>query len=720
LSKIKFAFFSAVVSAAAIIGAVFAGAEAEELAAPGTAEGKVIVVIADYLDIEDISEMEYLGRLAGRSHVSLMNNRQPGKAGAEKSKLIIGSGKRLELNDNMVLGGSGEEYLNGYRIASGRKAVTGRLAYMDLHKLRDRNSGSEFLNYIGYLGDAVNENNGTACYLGNADTSEKDRSSMLVAMDSSGMVDLGETENILIEDELFPFGRRTDYNRLAELYKQYLPASSFMVIETGDMERLEAYGTSMSNDSCELYKQAILKDIDSFIEELVSYNGFRTLIFMSTYPSRSSSERNNRLTPVISYETGEEGLLCSSSTRREGIVLNTDIADYILCKLGYAGTSAITEVKRDKALYFLEAMNKSIVITSVFRSPVLTTYAVMVMAALCVLFAGVIFLRKEYGNIVSWLISLTAYIILAFPIVLLYLPASSTGGSQSGYIAITIAASALLSIILQWLLKDKIKVMLAMCLLLLTGISADVVTGSTLIKQSVLGYDPVIGARFYGIGNEYAGMFIGCSLMVNGCIQELTGARPNKAAGLLYFTACTLLMGLTFLGANFGGALAGAVGYLLAYFLVFGIKFNIRNACIGMIILCAAPAALLISDSLGIKSPSHMGSLVKEAGANGPGVIFSTIQRKVSMNLRLIRYTIWTKVLLSIIAIIAFMFWRPARLLQKLFDRYKYLRYSWISIAAAAITGFAVNDSGIVVAATAMIYTAFTMLLMCIDERNES
>jgi len=115
-----------------------------------------------------------------------------------------------------------------------------------------------------------------------------------------------------------------------------------------------------------------------------------------------------------------------------------------------------------------------------------------------------------------------------------------------------------------------------------------------------------------------------------------------------------------------------------------------------------------------------MGRLVKETEANGLGVIISTIQRKISMNLRLIRYTIWTKVLLSIIAIITVMFFRPAKLLQKLFDRYKYLRYSWISIAASAITGFAVNDSGIVVAATAMTYTAFTMLIMCIDERNES
>jgi len=422
----------------------------------------------------------------------------------------------------------------------------------------------------------------------------------------------------------------------------------------------------------------------------------------------------------VVYEAGEGGLLYSSNTRRTGVVLNTDLADYILSKLGYINSSAITEIKKDKVGYFLEDMNAKIVRTSVLRTPVLTSYAVMVMAALGILFSVAVFFKKKYRNISSSFSSFIAYIILLFPVAFLYVPALYRGDSQFAYIALIAAVSAFLSLTLQIILKDKIRVMLSICLLLLIGLSSDILMGSPLIKQSVLGYDPEIGARFYGIGNEYAGMFLGCSLMAIACIQELKGRRLNKAAAILFFTACTLLLGLTFLGANFGGALAGAAGYLLAYYMVYGIKFNIRNVCIGIVILGISAAALIFADSLGIGSPSHMGRLVKETEANGLGVIISTIQRKISMNLRLIRYTIWTKVLLSIIAIITVMFFRPAKLLQKLFDRYKYLRYSWISIAASAITGFAVNDSGIVVAATAMTYTAFTMLIMCIDERNES
>jgi uncharacterized membrane protein len=73
-------------------------------------------------------------------------------------------------------------------------------------------------------------------------------------------------------------------------------------------------------------------------------------------------------------------------------------------------------------------------------------------------------------------------------------------------------------------------------------------------------------------------------------------------------------------------------------------------------------------------------------------------------------------VLLCIIGAISIMFYKPVKQMFYIFNRYKYLKYSWMSIAASAAAGFAVNDSGIVVAATAMIFMAFTMLIMCIGE----
>jgi len=701
LNKSLIAFFSIAALSAAI--AVLQDVEAYEIFTSREEEyGKVVMIVGDYLDIKDISRMEHLCRMAGDSRVALINNRQPGKADAAKSKLIIGSGKKLELDADMVLEGR-------------RESLTGSLAYTDINRIKGRNANSEYKKYIGYIGDAINKNGGAACYIGNADAEKPNRSSMLIAADSSGEIDSGETEDVIIEDADFPGGKRTDYNRLAELYKQYLPASSFIVIETGDMERMEAFKGSMPEEAYQSYKQDVLERIDGFLKEIVSYGGLKTLVFISTYPSSSNAEAGNKLTPIVVYE-GRGGVLYSNNTRRSGIILNTDIADYVLYKLGYITECAVEELDKEASLNTLVDMNMSILRTSLLRAPVLTYYAVSVIAALGMLFAAAVFLGKKAEHF--WVGSgiVIAYTMLSIPIAFLLIPASCQDWGPAEYAVLIAAASAIFSILLHLILRNRLKIILAICLLLQAGLAADILTGSELIKKSVLGYDPIIGARFYGIGNEYAGMFIGISLMVFGCISELKGRRCGKAAAAAYFSFCTLLLGLTSLGANFGGAVAGVFGYLLAYFLVFDIKFNKRNIFTGILIVGSAAAALIIADSLGLARQSHMGALIKDTRANGVGVITSVIRRKISMNLRLMRYTIWTKVLLCIIGSISIMFYKPVKQMFYIFNRYKYLRYSWMSIAASAAAGFAVNDSGIVVAATAMIFMAFTMLIMCIGE----
>ena len=719
MSKGLVALFSAAVFAFSLFSGISPDAAEQYGVRDNRTEDKVVMVIADYLDVYDIGHMDFLSKLAGESYMALLNNRQLGKAGADGSKLIIGSGKRLELGSNMAAGGSDESSRRIYSIEGGRAPKPGSLVYADMYKLMKRNKDSEYLKYIGYMGETVKKNKGVTCLIGNSDTAVKNRSSILITMDKNGEVDLGDTENTTIEDELFPYGIRTNYNKLAELYKQYLSASSFIVVETGDMERLESFRSSMSETSYNAYKRGVINEIDGFIERLISYGGFNTLVFISTYPSAYEAAAGNRLTPIIVFDASGAGVLYSKSTRREGIILNTDLADYMLCKLGYLESSAIEEHKREEAGLFLKTMNRNIMSTSNLRLPVLSSYAAIIIAVIIMLFAIVVFSRKKLFNRYSLLSNLAVYTMLVFPLVLLYIPTAYFEDRPAAYTMLLAVVALVFSLVLHIAIKDRVKAIFIICMLLLLGLSADVFTGSRFIKQSVLGYDPIIGARFYGIGNEYAGMYIGCSLVTWGCLQEAFRIRPGKIASAAYYFVCTSILGFTMFGANFGGAVAAASGYVLAYFLVYDIKFNKRNALIGILMLCALPILLVGMDFFGSSSPSHLGTLVKETEANGFGVIASTIQRKISMNLRLIRYTIWTKVLICIIAAISVMLFKPARLLRSVFGKYKHLKHSWIGIAASAIIGLAVNDSGIVLAATAMIYVAFTMLHICIGERDE-
>ncbi|MGE5633266.1 MAG: hypothetical protein ACM3TR_19550 [Caulobacteraceae bacterium] len=718
MSKVIFAFFSFI---ACITGLLIPVSGAYQFSPESEQEGlnnKTVLVIVDYADFMDLKNCTFVNKLMDESYLALISNRQSGKSGQDKSKLIIGSGKRLEIGNIVQEGGNSEKAREAYRLNTENPARKENVLYTEIVELINQNINSGYVGYIGYLGSIVKAGKGSTCILGNSDTDERNRSAILIAMDGSGIVDYGEVDGVLLPDSAFPYGKRTDYNKLVELYKQFLPASSFMVIDTGDMERLETKRQKIYEWMFNGYKEDTLKRIDNFIEEIYRNGGFNNLMILSSYPSRSNYLKNDRLTPLIVYNGKGKGLLHSDSTRRNGIVLNTDLADYILECTGFNNQSVISEVYEDNPLEFLININANIVGVSVLRFPVLTFYAIFVIVSLVFLLIVLLYSRQKRNYTAIRGARILSYCNLIIPFVFLYMPLLGIFNVYR-FIAAAFLQAVLIALMLDLLIYDGIKKIIVLTLFLVIGMSVDISSGSLLIKQSVLGYDPIIGARFYGIGNEYAGIFIGSSLLLLGSFLEIVSGAPKKIFIVLFMLFCTLMLGFTTLGANFGGALAGLTGYLLAYFLTYDIEFNRKNIMNAAIIAVAFAFSMAAADLTGITSKSHVGIIITDTGENGFRVIISTVRRKIAMNLRLIKSTIWTKVLVCIILAIVFTFIKPLRLTGKVYKRYKYVKNAWIAVSAASIAGFFANDSGIVLAATAMIYVGFTLLPVCIDLKGD-
>jgi hypothetical protein len=176
------------------------------------------------------------------------------------------------------------------------------------------------------------------------------------------------------------------------------------------------------------------------------------------------------------------------------------------------------------------------------------------------------------------------------------------------------------------------------------------------------------------------------------------------------------ILGMPFMGANLGGTIAGVIGYFFFFTSVKQKRINdkvLLNLCI---VLVLSLSAIIIVDLLNSNNNTHIERFITDIRENGIKVLYSTLSRKVAMNLRLIKYTIWTKVLLCIILIITIMFFKPARLLRSIFKKYRLFTAAWIGISAASIAGLIANDSGIVMAATAMIFTGYTILFICLEE----
>lgn len=682
---------------------------------------RLVIIVADHIELQDFAKDEYLKWLFNNSFSALISGRQTGKASMAKAKLAIGSSKRLELSSSYKNAAN----FNTYSEPLDNQSILGEkgnVIFHDIKNLNNLNKQSDYSSYIGYLGSQLHQHNKKVGIFGNSDTDIINRSSVLLGMDAGGIIDAGDVENTIRLDAGFPGGKRTDFDKLMSLYKENAAALDLAIIDTGDLVRLDYYKKEITMEAYEKYKASIIADISNFTRKLISNAGEgTTFIILSSYPSRSSMEAGLKLTPFVVYDKTGAGFLHAQSTRRTGIIINLDIADYVLEKLIDSKESNITAVTVDKPLWSMLTLTRRLLNTSLMRLPILTWYAIF--EIICAT-AGLIYvlITNNKRNLFIKPMKIIMLVNIVAPAVLLYMSAFDLN-SRGAYLGIFILISFTLAILFSQL-KTSIGQFLGAALLVNLSITIDLLRESAFIKSSVFGYDPIIGARFYGIGNEFAGVFIGSGILLAGCIlqryKSLMERRPKTTAFATIVYSCfqLFIMGMPFIGANFGGTIAAVVGYFFFYCSVNQRRIKIKQFLLLAVIVAIALSSIIALDLMNPSSTTHVGKFVTDIKENGVKVLFSTLTRKAAMNLKLIKYTIWTKVLLCIILIITIMFFKPVRLLHSIFKKYRYFCAAWIGISAGSIAGLLVNDSGIVMAATAMIFTGYSILYMCLEERS--
>jgi hypothetical protein len=311
---------------------------------------------------------------------------------------------------------------------------------------------------------------------------------------------------------------------------------------------------------------------------------------------------------------------------------------------------------------------------------------------------------------------------------------------------------------------------------LLSGVTTmalllDGVLGAEGMKRSVLGYDPMIGARYYGMGNEYMGVVVGAATLAFVAVMEhrrrrdafrprpaepaalpaaasapapakappplsraATFARRRRSAGLAAavaaaaFGAVALYLAAPRLGTNAGGAITAAVAFGLAWLRSFARGAFRRLGPLPLALVCAGlvAAALAALWLLNAAVPadasrqSHIGRAMALLGDGRTDLIAATIVRKLQMNAHLIGVSVWTKVLAAGLLVMAVAVLRPRGAFRRWEALYPHYMSGFIAIAVGAVAALAFNDSGIVAAATMIVYAAVPMLLLRIQEDSSS
>ncbi len=698
-----------------------------------TAPGCCYVISVDRLTLHDLMEhADLFTELTGKAALGLMSSSVNGSMTPDSTYATIGAGAPVNAHGTADAGMNAWETMQGvpaaeiYRQRTGRESPPGAVLQLEIARINKLNLNNPYSAVPGYLCSLLKKQGVPVQILGNADyLNTPYRPAVGLAMNKEGIVQSGDVgQQTLVQDVDFPGRYRTNYNMLLDAAFSRKQGPGFTVIELGDLERLARAGSALEDEVLQARRRQTIAAIAAFIEKAVQRIDLQhnLLIIVSPTPRGDYVTGYNYLTPVIVVGGNTKpGLLTSPTTRRPGIVKNTDLAPTVLHYFGIDVPAQMSGrvmqfIPANNVLPKLASLYANLELTYRARPPILRNYVLMQIILVGMSLAAIFLPRRD--NLMKTLKPLLLAVI-SVPLALLLI-APLPHPSITALVGELITVTAIITVVLHLWLKSyehELDPFILVSLLTSLFIVVDLLFGAPMQKCSLLGYDPIVGARFYGIGNEYMGVLLGSTIMgTTTLVSRLAGKKRLILPVVgLYYLVTLYVMAAPQLGTNVGGSLAGLASFLVTFLLLAGVRFNARTllkivAAIGLFIMALAVYDL----QRPVASQSHIGRTAALILQNGPGEIINIASRKINMNIKLIRYTIWSRIFLISLGTLAILFYRPTGVIHTISSRYPDVYKGFIGIVTASITALFCNDSGIVAAATTMIFGAPPLLYLAI------
>ncbi|GAA3751668.1 glycosyltransferase family protein [Salinactinospora qingdaonensis] len=592
------------------------------------------------------------------------------------------------------------------------------------------NTGSEFDAQVGLLGEAVQRSGGTTLAVGPG--------AALAAANRNGRVDHYLTNVDQLRREHWEQASLAviDLDDLADLYLELPPHPD----QTVDEE------SSIDNRS---EPEPAPVDAADRVERLAAIDR-QIGVVRTTLPDDaplmvagvSVEAGDSQLNAALLHGTGPDGTtydggyLTSESTRRPGLVTLTDITPTLLRALelpslpeavGRAWMVADRPADFDTALQRLIRFNTA---AKVVESLMAGFFSGLVAIQLLI-YAAAAYTLKRYGDRDRKkrhvVLSVTRVVALggaAFPV-------SSYLANLIPWWSAPMPHLALLGCVL---LADALVVGAAMAgpwrrdmlapstivAAITTGVLfVDMCTGAHLQMNSPTGYTPIVGGRYYGLGNIAFATFATGTLMTIAGLAHVLLERGRRTwavvAALLIGGATLLVIGWPGLGTDFGGVIALVPGLAVTVLMIAGLRITMTR------LLGVVGAAIVLLGTLSymdyLRPPnerSHFGLFVEQVVS---GEAWTIVFRKLNAMLGTLGN--WQLTLLSACALL-FLFavlnkptdWRMGAL-QRAYEYAPTLRAGLTGSLVTALAGFAANDSGIAIPALALTVAVPLTLAAC-------
>ena len=365
------------------------------------------------------------------------------------------------------------------------------------------------------------------------------------------------------------------------------------------------------------------------------WNRHGRLIVVSPFAGDKDYAAGRRLTPILEWGADvPTGLLASPSTRRPGLVTNTDFAPSVAAYFGRT-RSDFPVLPFGFAWSAIPASNPGRQVGAVqqqayrqARGMQILPYFAVLLAVWILIATALAYGGKRWG-VFSW---------LPLAALLAVLLAGSATEAGAVFAGLTTAG-----VFVAWW-RGETSLLIAFAAIIVGLLTADMATGSHLMCRSLLGYSAVEGARYYGIGNEAMGLLIGSALILASRVWPL--GRSHKVMTLIMLTAVACLLGSPAAGAKAGGLLVSLAAFGTFVWESYGGKWSLRviatfaAATLGVMATVALGDALLFPDHY-----SHIGEAVQRIARGGISQAWEIVTRKLAVEIRLAWHSAWAYLL---------------------------------------------------------------------------
>jgi hypothetical protein len=577
---------------------------------------------------------------------------------------------------------------------------------------------------LGALGELFHRSGLRTATLGDNDSAWPDSEAWYLAVDASGQSDFPMTHSGLLTDDTAPFGVRTDVTGLLADFDAVRPRAGLIVIACDALDRADRYALNCRPKVVEEHRAAARRILETLLSGVLNRCQTRNgatdvpILLLAPAPAASSDERIDRLAPIVWWGSGgNAGTLFSASTRRPGLVLNTDVlatfADRLHLPLPSGATGRPFHSDRmpsalfrpqpaaPSAFYLAAQYDEWLRVARLQNAPggLPTLQLLLPLLGTALLFVS-LRVKAETRVRLHRIVGAIATVVITLPLGMLVLPLLRPSAPWAAEACLT---TLMLTVGIFSAVRPRsvLPLFRLLCVLLLIALMIDLLTGTHLLQVAWMSYSVVEGARFYGIGNEYMGVAIGaaCVLFALSRTHAETSALPKipvqGLGSVVIFVALTVAMGAY--GAKVGAIPSAGAAFTVT--LLVWRRGRLGLPEVGAVLLLAAAGLGLLALFDARHATGDQTHFIRALTGAGGGSLPEILRRKLQMEGWLLLHSAWSPTLVAAAATLA---WIRRNSPEAFASRRS--QAALMGLAAGAVACLLCNDSGLTAAALLLLY----------------